>query len=78
MTFIKFFNQIKRSATIPKCTDCKYYVMSETGRNVFASAKCLKFESIGIESKKPYNEFAYIARGEKTMCGSYGLKFESK
>ena len=77
MTFIYFFNQIKRS--IPKCVDCKYYLSQNQKENkIFesATAKCRKFLSETTDGMGPEYEYAYIARGEKTMCGPQGTYFK--
>jgi hypothetical protein len=77
MTFIYFFNQIKR--TVPKCIDCKYYLTQNQQENkIFESAraKCRKFLSATTDGMGPEYEYAYIVRGEKTMCGPQGRYFQ--
>lgn len=77
MTFIFFFNQIKR--TVPKCIDCKYYLTQNHQENkIFesATAKCRKFLSETADGMGAEYEYAYIVRGEKTMCGPQGTHFK--
>ena len=81
MTFIKFLNQIK---TVPKCIDCKHYLLQDTKyysfegtKDMYSEAKCLK-NIVHCSNTGVYKtEYAYIARSENSMCGPQGLKFEA-
>jgi hypothetical protein len=79
MTFIRFFNEIKKAQSIC-CIDCKYYLTStlinEKNINYFATAKCRKFLSANADGMGSEYEYAYIVRGEKTMCGPQGTYFK--
>lgn len=82
MTFIRFFNEIKRSYS-KCCVDCKYYLTTnfttETDLkniNYFATAKCRKFLSEKADGMGPEYEYAYITRSEKSMCGPQGTHFK--
>lgn len=79
MTFIRFFNEIKRSYS-KRCVDCKFYLTSslinENNRNYFATAKCRKFLSASTDATGSLYEYAYITRSEKSMCGPQGTHFE--
>lgn len=80
MTFIKFLNQIK---TVPKCIDCKHYLLQDTKyylsegtKYMYSEAKCIKnIVPCSLTGAYKY-EYAYIARSENSMCGPKGLKFE--
>ena len=64
MTFIRFFNQIKASPPIKKCTDCKYYLLKDS----YANNKC---SDTGVNKF----EYAYIARADVKICGPKGVNF---
>jgi hypothetical protein len=74
MTFIYFFNQIKR--TVHKCIDCKYYLTQNQRENKIFESKCRKFLSEKADGMGSEYEYAYIVRGEKTMCGPRGVHFK--
>ena len=78
MTITNLFNQIKRSFSIKKCIDCKYYYIPKinNGSSIYSVSKCIKFLSANIEKRGHEFEYAYIVRSEKTMCGPDGKYFE--
>ena len=78
MTIINLFNQIKRSLSVKKCIDCKYYYIPKmnNGSSIYSVSKCMNFLSANIETRGHEFEYAYIVRSEKTMCGPDGKYFE--
>jgi hypothetical protein len=78
MTITNLFNQIKRSLSVKKCIDCKYYYIPKinNGSSIYSVSKCIKFLSANIEKRGHEFEYAYIVRSEKTMCGPDGKYFE--
>jgi hypothetical protein len=78
MTIINLFNQIKRSLSVKKCIDCKYYYIPKmnNGSSIYSVSKCMNFLSANIEARGHEFEYAYIVRSEKTMCGPDGKYFE--
>ena len=78
MTIINLFNQIKRSLSVKKCIDCKYYYIPKmnNGSSIYSVSKCMKFLSADTDARGPEFEYAYIVRSEKTMCGLDGKYFK--
>jgi hypothetical protein len=71
MTFIRFFNQIKASPPIKKCTDCKYYLLKDSYANNKCSRVIYKCSDTGVNKF----EYAYIARADVKICGPKGVNF---
>jgi len=78
MTITNLFNQIKRSFSIKKCIDCKYYYIPKINNDssIYSVSKCMKFLSADTDGRGSEFEYAYIVRSEKTMCGPDGKYFE--
>ena len=78
MTITNLFNQIKRSFSIKKCIDCKYYYIPKINNDssIYSVSKCMKFLSADTDARGSEFEYAYIVRSEKTMCGPDGKYFE--
>lgn len=81
-SFTTFLKNIK---TVPRCIDCKNYLLQDTKHYfdqnttyMYSEAKCLKYivpcSSTGLYKQ----EYAYIARSENTMCGPKGINFIKK
>lgn len=80
MTLIQFLKTIK---PIPRCVDCKHYMLQDTkyylnegNKYMYAEAKCLKNIVQCSDTGLYKAEYAYIARSENSMCGPRGFKFE--
>jgi hypothetical protein len=71
MKITNLFNQIKRSFSIKKCIDCKYYYIPKINNDssIYSVSKCMKFLSADTDARGSEFEYAYIVRSEKTMCG---------
>ena len=78
MTITNLFNQIKRSLSIKKCIDCKYYYIPKINNDlsIYNVSKCMKFLSANTDARGSEFEYAYIVRSEKTMCGPNGKYFK--
>ena len=78
MTIINLFNQIKRSLSVKKCIDCKYYYIPKMNNDssIYTVSKCMKFLSADTDARGSEFEYAYIVRSEKIMCGPDGKYFE--
>jgi hypothetical protein len=72
MTFIRFFNQIKTTNPIPRCIDCKYYLLKNSYANNRCSRVIYRCSDTGINKF----EYAYIARADQKICGPKGTNFE--
>ena len=76
-TFINLFKNIR---FVPRCIDCKYYLMENinNNENKYNTAKCMKNVIKCTDTGAHKYEYAYIARSENTMCGHNGANFEQK
>jgi hypothetical protein len=72
MTFIRFFNQIKTTNPIPRCIDCKYYLL----KNSYANNRCSRVIYKCSDTDTYKFEYAYIVRSDGKMCGPKGTSFE--
>ena len=75
MTFIHFFNQLK-TTSIKRCTDCKYYLIKETGS--YANNRCTRVIYKCLDTCVNKYEYAYISRADGQICGPKGSKFLQK
>jgi hypothetical protein len=74
MTLIRFFNQIKTMQTIPRCVDCKYYLLKDS----YANNRCVRVIYNCPDTSVTKFEYAYIARANETLCGPKGANFVLK
>ena len=76
-TFIHLFKNIK---LVPKCIDCKYYLMENLNNNEnrYSTAKCMKNVIKCSDTGAHKFEYAYITRSENLLCGHNGRNFEEK
>lgn len=76
MTFIRFFNQLKTTPPIKRCTDCKYFLQIDP--NEYANNLCTRAIYRCSDTLVNKYEYAYIARATKEMCGPNGSNFLKK
>jgi len=74
MTFIRFFNQIKTTKLIPRCVDCKYYLLKDS----YANNRCARVIYRCLDTGVNKFKYAYIARAEEKLCGPKGTNFVLK
>ena len=79
MRFTLFCNQMKRTFAVKRCVDCNYYYTPKTNQSgsMFKDSKCMRFVIFDMNTRLAEFEPAYIARGDKTLCGPDGKHFET-
>jgi NMD protein affecting ribosome stability and mRNA decay len=80
MSFISFLNQARRAFSVTRCVDCNYYYIPKKYERGYGynSTKCMRFINLDMKTRLSEFENAYIARGDKTMCGPDGKYFETQ
>jgi len=78
MRFTTLFNQLTRTFSTKRCVDCNYYYIPKKYERGYGynHTKCMRFIKLDMNTKLSEFENAYIARGDKTMCGPDGKYFE--
>lgn len=76
MTFIRFFNQLKTIPVIKRCTNCKYYLITENSS--YANNLCVRVIYKCSDTCVNKYEYAYITRADKEICGPNGSHFLQK
>jgi len=79
MRFTSFINQAKRTFSVKKCADCNYYYIPKSllPGSDDKNARCMRFIIFDMKTRLAEFEPAYIARGDKTLCGPDGKHYET-
>ena len=78
MGFTLLLNQLKRTFSVKRCADCNYYYIPKPllPGSEYKNSKCMRFAIFDMKTRLAEFESAYLARGDKTMCGPDGKHFE--